>query len=401
MRSFSIKEHILVSSLLLVFSLQLFSQTSKVQGEYIPTPEEIRESERKLKLEREIAVIEKGVNNLMGKLNLNYGSASTFFLHENHTKKELNKILKRNKSLLTRANNAQFFSKCGEIRKKYSQLGKEIGTPCSWLKKIRKIANKNVNTVNTGIANIGKKKKKTASKINKINKDINELDNALVDINKKKNQNKKTIKAYNAKYKEKSIDDFLKNNLAYKKKGKNNDFLSASTSNKKAKKKKNNDFLSGVSKPPKFSDGDAYKGYKVDYKQNGTYGVIDISGNILIPYKKWQINEYKNGIAKVSIEIDRYSNPCSSKAYGSVSGYAYKTGFVDKSASFIDGYKITFAGGFNNRYTGLVLQRGTDNRSEAEKKASKRRAAKRRRLARKECEAKLDEWKTGIINRYK
>lgn len=393
------KKDVLFFSFFLLVSMQLLSQTAKVIGERVATPEEIREDNRKRKLEREIETKEKEVSRLMGNVGLHYASAYPYSLNENLTKDELNDVLKKNQSLLTRASNAQFLSKCSEIGSKYSQLGKELGSPCTWLKKIRKISKENIGKAKLGIANIGKKEKKITSKINEINEDINELDNALVNITKKKSENKKTLKAYNDKYKEKSIDDFLKSNPTTKKKGKINDFLASSSTKKK--KKKSNDFLSGISKPPAFSDSDATKGFKIDYKQNGTQGVIDIAGNILIPYKKWQVNEYKNGIAKVSIEIDTYRNPCSSKAWGSVYGIAYKTGFVDDSGSFIDGYKITFSGGFNNRYTGLILQRGTDNRTSAEIKASKKRAEKRRKLARRECEAELDEWKTGIINRYK
>jgi hypothetical protein len=379
----------------LCFYLQVFSQTAKVQGEYTPTPEEIREDNRKRKLEEEIRLKEKEVIKLMGKANLHYASATTFYLNDFDKKEKLQNIIKRNESLYSKANDAQFLSKCNQISSKYSQLGKKTGSPCSWLKKIRKISKENIKKAKIGIANIGKKKKKTASKINNIHKDINELDDALGNITNTSNQNKKVLKAYNTKNKEKSIDDFLKNNSKFNKKNKSNDFLSSSST-----KKKNNDFLSGISKPPNFSDSDASKGYKIDYKNN-TQGVVDIAGNILIPYKKWTIREYKNGIAKVDVKIDNYNNACSSKAYGSIYATASKTGFIDDSTNFIDGYKITFSGGFNNRYTGLVLQRGDDNRTAAEKKASKKRAAKRRRLARKECEAKLDEWKTGIINRYK
>lgn len=391
-------EKILCLWIFLSFFSQAFSQTSSVIGENVATPEEIKENKRIQKLQDEILIKENAVKKLMNESDLHYASAFPYYLNEFDKKEKLNDVIKKNQNLYSRANTAQFHSMCNDINSKYSQLNKKPTVPCTWLKKIRKISKENINKAKKGIANIGKKKKKTASKVNNIENDINELDNALGAINESSSSNKKAIRDYNNSYKEKSIDDFLKTNSKSKNKSKINDFLSSSTNNEN--KKKGNDFLSGISKPPAFSDSDASKGYKIDYK-NSSQGVLDIAGNILIPYKNWKIKEYKDGIAKVSIEIDSYQNSCSSKAYGSIYANAYKTGFVDKSTRFIDGYKITFRGGFQSRYTGLIIQRGTDNRSYEEKQASKRRYEKRRRLARKECEAKFYEWKTSIINRYK
>lgn len=242
------------------------------------------------------------------------------------------------------------------------------------------------------------------------------------------------------KKKSKSIDDFLnEKESSIEQKGKPkttdlDDFLNEKGNSTKQKKKskktslddflnekntdntKSDDFLDdnntndivtdNIKKPSKFS-------YKIDKKDN-LQGVISSKGKILIPYKKWTIKEYREGIAKVAVLVAERKDDCSNTYK------AYKTGFVDKSTQFIDGYSIDFEsiGAYKWR-GGAVLKLNTavdktgwtsedytahERRVEANKRREKRKKEdekRRKRLQEAKCEKTIATWKQQVLNQYK
>ncbi|MFK5854764.1 MAG: hypothetical protein QM503_01450 [Bacteroidota bacterium] len=138
--------------------------------------------------------------------------------------------------------------------------------------------------------------------------------------------------------------------------------------------------------------------YKIDYK-GSMQGVIDEkTGKVLIPYRNWQIKEFTDGLAKVSIQIDRFE--CS----GIVT--AYKVGYVDITGEFLDGYDIDFSyyGEFVqpvyikinrlDKYGNPIKQSESSKRKAREKKERDKRERER-------CNRETDNWKSQIINQYK
>ncbi len=216
------------------------------------------------------------------------------------------------------------------------------------------------------------------SKLDFLAKDTKSLKNKTKNLAQRNNSKADFLSKYNQKNKMKSIDDFLK-----KSNNSSNDFLSKSNSN-------STDFL---------ATSGSKKG-EITFK-NGKYGVVNkATGKILIPFKNWIIDDFKAGIARVRIEVDSYARKCS-KAFGKYAATAYRTGYVDRNANFIDGSKITFRGGWRSTVVpGLTLVVGNDTRSYAEQQAAKRRAEQREKLAREACRTGYIHWKEQTINTY-
>ncbi len=143
--------------------------------------------------------------------------------------------------------------------------------------------------------------------------------------------------------------------------------------------------------------------HKIDYKGT-TQGVIDEkTGKVLIPYRNWKINEFIDGVAKVSIEIDSY------ECKGNVT--AYKVGYVDKTGEYLDGYDIdfTYYGEFVQPAYLKLVRYDADYVYDAEKERRQKREEERRERERKEknrrererCDREIENWKSQIINQYK
>ena len=139
--------------------------------------------------------------------------------------------------------------------------------------------------------------------------------------------------------------------------------------------------------------------------------MVDDKGNILIPYREWEIKEYDLGIAKVLLKI-------ASKTACSII-YAYKTGFVGSDGNFIGGFQIDFDEFEPQAAPNLTIihrtenpYRGTTNRAKYDAWEAQQRADERRRqreaeqkkkeeeLKRKQCQQAANEWKRSIISRY-
>jgi len=223
--------------------------------------------------------------------------------------------------------------------------------------------------------------------VTKLEVPLREIDAIAKEYNKRENEEDKVEGVET----EKAFDD---NFLEEESGTEEDDFLSETTS-----KTNDDDFLSeGNSSDDFLSDNKASDNHKIDSKDNKT-GVIDKYGRVLIPYRKWEILEYDDGIAKVSIQVGEYN--CNG------STYANKAGYVDKSGEFLDGYTLEFNTVKYAEYVPGGYITITYSSPEAERKAiqdAKRRNREKKEKKRREkerCEREIENWKTKIKNQYR
>ncbi|PLX13427.1 MAG: hypothetical protein C0598_03625 [Marinilabiliales bacterium] len=184
----------------------------------------------------------------------------------------------------------------------------------------------------------------------------------------------------------------------------NDDFLAAEASAsgddflKEDSKSKDDDFLSEDKDDDSFLSDDKKKAddFKIDTK-DGKTGVINSKGRILIPYRDWSIIEFKDGVAKISYYFDKF------ECNGKTKAYAYKTGYVDSSGDFLDGFKITFmqfkeqqAGGY------IKIKRVDAQGNEIKHRMSAAEKAKRDRKKREKerCKRETENWIEQLKIRY-
>jgi hypothetical protein len=131
--------------------------------------------------------------------------------------------------------------------------------------------------------------------------------------------------------------------------------------------------------------------------KNNLQGVANQAGEILIPFKNWEIKEFKQGIAQVKIKIDQKAS-CTTNHYIG----AFKEGFVGQDGHFIEKPKITFGfAGFNLNFNPIrlkLVKRSNTQRSSEEIAAAKQRSAKKNSLKTESCKEAFLAWKQQIIN---
>lgn len=241
---------------------------------------------------------------------------------------------------------------------------------------------------NAGKGNLANKIADFNDKKSRFNNALTKAKNKKIEItqNKKKQQAKVDFLAQDTKMLEKKTEDLKKKNNS------NSDFLSKSSAS-------SNDFLSkSNSSSNDFLSPSGSKDGEITYR-DGKQGVVNkATGKTLIPFKDWRIQKFQSGIALVEIKVDDYNKKCSG-ADGSYQANAYKSGFVDHTGTFVDGYEITFSGGWKDKLY-LRLNVGSDNRSSEEKAAARKRSRQRKALAQEECREAYLAWKENIINTY-
>lgn len=204
-----------------------------------------------------------------------------------------------------------------------------------------------------------------------------------VDTNPKSSKSKDFLDdSDDIKPKSSKSKDFLDNSDdAVSKTNKSKDYLDDSISNEK-------DFL---------YDGDSDDKYQIVQREGGIQGVIDNKGNILIPFKKHRIESYEGGVARISI-------PFASKTFNSkLNSYfitANKTGYVDSSGEFLDGYEISFTENKSKLNSGAVLYltKTGDNFDYEKQKALDK---KRNGIAYEKTKSEINAWKNEIKTKYK
>lgn len=291
--------------------------------------------------------------------------------------------------------NGRLFSLCNEINNLEKQINKNSSDNCKNVSKQLMQAKQNVSGAKARINQIdGLETKEIATEIEHQNK-ISDLDKELEQANDKTNSLDKELQALNNTSKQQSLDDFLATNTNS---ADTDDFLASPSNNSS---NGSDDFLANDNEGSKSDflseSNTANKDFKIEYK-NGLTGVLDSKGKTLIPFKKWEIEEYKNGIAKVRVLFDEYKYEINNSEgyYGTV----YKTGFVDISGSFLDDPLLSVIGGCYGFEYRLRLERSSDTRSEDEKDKAWARYDRKRELLKRECFNKFTQWKINTIKKY-
>ncbi|TMM29852.1 hypothetical protein FDT66_08240 [Polaribacter aestuariivivens] len=221
------------------------------------------------------------------------------------------------------------------------------------------------------------KKSKTISKNNQSTISLDDLNSQLELVSKEA----KNLEDVNTIY-DVSFDDILSKRTASKKS--NNQLDDSFLNNSNSESNNDNlDFLTQETVSQKNNSS-----FKIDYK-NDLQGVINPETNkVLIPYKKWSIEKFQDGIAKVSIDID--SEKICSCRLGYYSASVKEVGYVDERGQFIDGSRKVITGSFKNE-TKLLIVKGNYNKAASDLR-DKRDA--------QECIKKGKQWKIEAKRRY-
>lgn len=305
-------------------------------------------------------------------------------------------------------------TRCKEITELHKQLFSLQGSTytsddCAGYEHDIKKAKRNAERLRNRLAKLsGKKvednkiKPDEKAKTDKHNAEMTELDRQIEAAKHSADGSRDAIKQYENRHKSQSLDDFLATSphrsstqnttgdfLASKpssQKSQSDDFLASDNQN-------NKDFLSG--------NQNTTKG-KIQTKGN-QQGVISPTGKILIPFREWKIEAYKNGIAKVAITVGKYS----------CTGYdaeAHKVGFVDQTGNFLDGFQIEFKdekyNWVDDSHSGPVIRLTTDSRADVNRSHEayerRQREMKRRFETEKaQCTSEIASWEKQILNQYK
>ena len=388
-----------ITFLFIIFcSFQLFSQnTAKVTVEGKLTSEEIRRQ----KVRDKIRVLEKSFyadKRKFDNLNNNIRRTGSF---SSFKKEDIVNFISRCDKALQFANSMNLDGRHKEIVALYKSVG----------------IKKSTDSFDSLIKNIKRFKFNANNELNeKIKKDKKEKSNKLIDaLNSKKHkstiaeldkESKKLDNLLERKKKSKNIDDFLKSkNIT------NKTLISLTTKSTKTKSlksltKKNKKSKSLSNKINKtLTDKNKGVSFKIINRINDISGVVDGSGKTIIPFRKWKINSYKYGIAKVSIPFDSFK--CTAfdefawKEEFATYATAYKVGFVDESGSFIDGFEVEVSGG--GVYRGIWLTSYPRNETYAQREARERRAKireQKKSAAKKRCLIEVKRWKLSMTSRY-
>lgn len=378
------KKNILIFILILFCSFFGYSQTKVIKESEkcnnCGTKEQLAEVNR---LDRELQELRRKIPNANGQTNGNI--------------KALKQRIANNQRALTYINDYDLVTKCNILKTKQRAINRPA------LCNIQKYEVERIKGLNNKIrARIKKlessereqklleesediKKSIHSKKMDELDKELQALDNQL------KNSSKKT-----SKKKSKSIDDFLADiDRKQTKKSNNNDFL-ADIDNKKAK---GNDFLSDIdTKVDKSS-------FEIKYK-DGKRGVVNKDGKILIPFRKWEILEYKKGMAKVQVLMESMRcRECVNtylKKKNLIDSYmgaaAYKIGFVDKRGVFIDGYETKV---YADCSITFLLTVYSSKLSKDDINRIKERKAREKEKAEKKCKVQTLAWESRMISKYR
>ncbi|MCL7765363.1 hypothetical protein MPF19_18225 [Polaribacter sp. Z014] len=297
-----------------------------------------------------------------------------------------------------------------EKAKQIDILSRSIGNKFSYSKALQNridVYDENIRKINNHLSGVQKKEGEEATNKIKQEIEISSLDKEISNLDALLKESK-----VEESRKSKSLDDFLtekgKTNTARTKTKSSNsldDMLSSSTNKKVSKSNSLDDMLGSNTNSSKESGLDDListtsddTDFKIDYK-NGLTGIISSRGKVLIPYRDWEIVEYKMGIAKVRKKGETKS------CYWSCT--SYQEGFVDVNGEFIDGFEIDFSCYKNSGGQPLVIIMTKSGRTydeiQADERAAKRRKELKRKkneIQRKKCEIEINNWKRSIKSRY-
>lgn len=206
------------------------------------------------------------------------------------------------------------------------------------------------------------------------------------------------------------FDDFLSSYLPTTEANTANaqdDFLSEYTDVSDAAGNDGDDFLSGVtSTPDSTPDKPKEPSFKIVNNNRGQ-GVVDGAGNTLIPFDKWEVRQYRMGIAEVVKNIDTFvcsaarEKPRRLSRNYRAAVVVQHIGFVDQSGKFLDKPELNIYEPDSS--PGLVLTSRSIPQSREEAMAQRRAAQRRKQEARRaanECRREKLDFKRRASARY-
>ena len=374
----------------IIFSILANAQTAEVIGESDLTTEQKRVQHiendliRPKQDEYKKLLIKLNLGTYVGKRGWEGTSDKVF----------INEMIDKHQAVIDKINLSRLRSLCNDIDGLESQIGKNRDA-CSRINTIIKDSNSEIEKATRRLNKLNGIERDDEAKESAHNITISDIEREIeLADNKSKNLDSE-LKGLKSTNKTKSLDDFLATNTNS---ADTDDFLASPSNNSS---NGSDDFLANDNEGSKsdfLSESNTVnKDFKIEYK-NGLTGVVDSKGKTLIPFKKWEIEEYKNGIAKVRVLFDEYKYEINnSEGYH---GTVYKTGFVDISGSFLDDPLVSVIGGCYDFQYRLRLERSSDTRSEDEKDKAWARYDRKRELLKRECFNKFTQWKINTIKKY-
>jgi len=278
---------------------------------------------------------------------------------------------------------------CNEIESLDAQLkgSKFFDGACKKHTYNRQQARKNANNAIIRINKLNGIIKKETQDKNTHQAEMNLLDKELQEVTNNSKNLSAQLDAINNKNTSTSLDDFLASNNS----NTSNDFLAEPASN-------NDDFLNGSSKGSSddfLSETNHSTDFKITYK-DGLRGVVNAKGDILIPFKDWQILEYKMGIAKVSKQVAQKTFPVyksSAKYFCNIN----RVGFVDNTGDYINGSTLTSKTSYSSSLSVGTLTYGDDNRSYEQIERDKERNRKLKETRKEQAKNEAQQWALNYI----
>ncbi|TVZ07913.1 hypothetical protein JM80_0393 [Cellulophaga sp. RHA_52] len=306
---------------------------------------------------------------------ITFDSKEKLQLHINRYQKIIKKI----------SHNPNLFSICNEINNLNHKINAKKEDACKRLNKDLSMAKKNVRNAKTRLKELSGIEEKENNDVNSHLKEMDLLDEEIRNESEKSKTISNKLDALNGNNKISSIDDFLAttNNTP-------TDFLSEQENNNI------DDFLSDSredSSDDFLSEANNSTDFKITTKNN-LQGVVNTKGDILIPFKNWEILEYKQGIAKVSIVVKEKNFGTKESPYLYLSTI-YKIGFVDASGNLINEFTLKSKRIKRRSYkvTGLYLLHDDYKRDKRKEEYEKN----QKRLKEKQALNRAKEWELNQI----
>lgn len=382
----------------------------------------ISDNERGIKLTPELERLNKKKEKLEKELfNLIDNLPHDVYPYRNIREDEVEAFLARNEAALFYIDSNLLVSKCKDLQALAIKIGNKQEY-CHGINTTYKKVKSNIEYAKKRRTKVIEKKQSIQSEKEKEGREVIKHKNTLSNLESELDQEEQLLKQskqnlQQSQKKSKSLDDFLEekgvsNSQKYESNSTNlDDFLEG---NKSENNSELEDFLDDSNVNDIVTDNEqesSKSSYKLSIKGD-VQGVISSKGKILIPYKKWIIKEYRDGIAKVAVLLTERKDNCNN------THTAYKTGFVDNNAQFIDGYTIDFKSIGVVKYFGplLKINRAVDKTgwTRADYEALERRIAankrrekrekeekkRRERIQEAKCERKTVTWKQQILDQY-
>lgn len=314
-----------------------------------------------------------------------------------------NRIVK-NQDLIAKINaRTDLFALSDEIGRLEKALG--IVSRSSYsasLRSTRELAQTMIERGRSRIAELNGEARKKEKARKQHNLAVNELEAKIARSTKKREQLDAQLEKFTSKVETQSIDDFLASTPNVK--AKTDDFLSENEP--RPNQSSNGDFL--AESPESSSTGDFLasssqdilnesNAFTIEYRGNSK-GVVGANKEVLIPFKEWDILEYKLGLAKTSVKIKSQKFNSDDRNIYAVA-HIVKVGFVDKTGQYVMEPVVTYSiTGGHPMPSGLVFTDGTTSAEELHQQVLL--DEKRKKEKKRQCTNDAKEWAIQNLPRY-